>query len=104
MGNVTLKSVTTINSEGVGFEFSGLRNFNAKWFSWAAICKAILHREDEVEISEDCEMPMQISAYGVVAVKQASDSEDDREGIWFSAADLAVLQRLPAGTELYVKL
>ena len=37
-----------------------------------------------------------------VAIKLASDPEDERDGPWFSLEDLAKLRALPAGTKLYV--
>ena len=54
---ITLLEITDISKEGIGFKFHGLKHFNDKWFSWAAISKAILHREDEIIIDQKCTMP-----------------------------------------------
>jgi len=54
---ITLLEITDIGKEGIGFKFHGLKHFNDKWFSWAAISKAILHREDEIIIDQKCTMP-----------------------------------------------
>ena len=104
---ITLLEITDIGKKGIGFKFHGLKHFNDKWFSWAAISKAILHREDEIIIDQKCTMPnykqLQSQVEQLMAELAAINSEKESKLQWNDKAQ-AQWQSWPPGATIVMPL